>query len=256
VLHLLFLDKKYIAYTYSLRKSLARFLFSLKPFVVEVDGARFMVNPRSADLFTIYEIFHDRGYLPKLKNAPSRVEIVADFGANMGVFSIWAAQVFHPRAVYAVEMESRCFDRLVTNIDLNQLRATIQPVQAAIYSQTGRVGARRIPGSDFYAIRPGGRGYSLPAISFRDFFDSTGIGTIDLLKIDIEGAEKYLLTDENKHLFKERVRYVMLETHSLNDFRVEQDLRYFTELGYQLEMTPTPYIIDKNFIIDAWNPSI
>jgi hypothetical protein len=36
-----------------------------------------------------YEIFSDQGYLPKLPNIPPEVETMVDFGANIGVFSIY-----------------------------------------------------------------------------------------------------------------------------------------------------------------------
>jgi hypothetical protein len=75
------------------------------------------------------------------------------------------------------------------------------------------------------------------------------------LKIDIEGAEKYLLTEENAPLFQRRVGYILLETHSLNDFRVEQAVAYLSGLGFRLAMTRTPYILDRNYIIDACNPN-
>jgi len=31
---------------------------------------------------------------------------------------------------------------------------------------------------------------------------------------------------------------------------------YLRDLGFKLVLTPTPYIIDKNFIIDALNPAL
>ena len=31
---------------------------------------------------------------------------------------------------------------------------------------------------------------------------------------------------------------------------------YLRGLGFKLVLTPTPYVVDKNFIIDALNPAI
>jgi hypothetical protein len=79
------------------------------------------------------------------------------------------------------------------------------------------------------------------------------LNRIDLLKIDIEGAEKYLLTGENAGLFQEKIRYILVETHALNDFHVEHVVNYLSGLGFRILMTRTPYVLDRNYIIDAYN---
>lgn len=181
---------------------------------------------------------------------------MVDFGANIGVFSVWAAQAFHPETLVAVEMEPACFRQLKANIHLNGLQDVIRPIQAAIYQHSGQVAIRRRVGCSFHELLPHGSRNCVPSFSFADFLQHTGLETIDLLKIDIEGAEKYLLTAENACLFRERVKYVLLETHSLNGFDASHCAAYLGGLGFQLVLTPTPYVIDKNFIIDALNPAL
>ncbi len=256
MLNILTLDQKYISYTLALKRYLAKFLFSGKPFPIHLGATKILVKPRSSDLFTIYEIYTDRGYLPKITHTLGEIRTVVDFGANIGVFSIWAADLYKPKIIYAVEMEPVPYGRLLENIALNQMQDTICPIQAAIYCSSGPVWARKVPGSEFYRLMPGRRSHHVQALSFADFFKTTGLEQVDMLKVDIEGAEKYLLTPENARLFKERVRYVVLETHTLNEFRAEHGVAYFQQLGFELAMTPTPYVIDRNFIIDAYNPAL
>ena len=255
MLNLILLDQKYISYTLDLRQYLPRFLFGRKPFPIQIGEAKLLVTPRSSDLFTIYEIFSDQGYLPKLLNFPWQAETVVDLGANIGVFSIWASLTFRPKTVIAAEMEPRCFYQLVDNIALNHLGETIKPFQAAIFNQSGSVGMKKIPGSAFYGVDPRKADRQVRSFSLEDFLKHTGLKRIDLLKIDIEGAEKYLLTEANAPLFKRRVGYILLETHSLNEFRAEQAVAYLSGLGFRLTITPTPYILGRNFIIDACNPA-
>ena len=254
MLNLLLLDQKYIAYTLDIKRYLLKFLFSRKPFPLQIGEAVFMIEPRSSDLFTIYEIFFDRGYLPKLPKFPKIVDTVVDLGANIGVFSVWASSVFRPKAVVAVEMEPACYNQLVENIALNHLEDTVRPFQGAIFSHSGAVGTRKIPGSNFYEVAPQKSTHRVKSFSFKDFLNMTHLDRVDLLKIDIEGAEKYLLTEENASLFKRCVRYILLETHSLNDFKSEQAAAYLGSLGFRLALTRTPYKWDRNYIIDACNP--
>jgi FkbM family methyltransferase len=255
MLNLLFLDQKYIAYTLDLKRYLPRFLFAREPFLIQIGNAIFQIEPRSSDLFTLYEIFSDQGYLPKLHKNPHDFETVVDFGANIGAFSIWAYLTFDPKLVIAAEMEPRCYRRLVENIALNHLEETVRPIHTAIFNKSGAVGTKKIPGSTFYAITPRAAADLVRSFSFDDFLAFADLDWIDLLKIDIEGAEKYLLTEENMALFQQRVGYILLETHSLNEFRAEQAVDYLSRLGFQLRMTRTPYILDRNYIIDACNPA-
>jgi FkbM family methyltransferase len=256
MLQILSLDRKYIAYTFSLKKYLLKFLFNRQPFQLQFGEATFLIEPGSSDLYTIYEICYDRGYLPRQQPSPHHFRTVVDFGANIGVFSVWAVQAFHPETLVAVEMEPACYRQLTANIQLNGLEDVIRPIQAAIYQHSGQVAIRRRVGYSFHELLPHGARNCVPSFSFPDFLQHTGLETIDLLKIDIEGAEKYLLTAENAHLFQERVKYILLETHSINGFDASHCAAYLGGLGFQLVLTPTPYVIDKNFIIDALNPAL
>src|SRR5687767_3174234 len=255
MLNILFLDWQYISFTYDYRRYILPFLFSLREFIVEVGDDQIWVKPRSSDMFTIYEIYRDKGYSPKLEYGPGSVKTVVDFGANIGIFSLWASRFFHrAKKIYAVEMEDASYKQLLANIAINELQGIILPIQAAIFSESGAVGIRRMDviGS-FHMLDLHEKSKIVKALSLKDFLALAEIDTIDLLKIDIEGAEKYLLTLENEEIFRNKVRYVFLETHSVNDFRTEHGVEYFQKLGFEITLTTTPYVLDHNRIIDARN---
>ncbi len=256
MLNILFLDRKYISFTYDLRRYILPFLFSLRPFLVDVGGEQIWIKPRSSDLFTIYEIYCDGGYSPKLPYTPGNIKTIVDVGANIGVFSLWASRFFPAKKIYAVEMEDSNYEQLQANIAVNGLEETVIPVQVAIFSESGSVGIRRMGGLGFHMINVQEREHTVKALSLADFLSSTGIETIDLLKIDIEGGEKYLMTPENEDIFRKRVGYVFLESHDVNDFRTEHGVAYLQKLGFETTLTSTPYVVDHNYIIDARNPAL
>jgi|GEM_PF-1702014 len=256
MLNILFLDWKYISFIYDFRRYLIPFLFSLRPFLMEVGGEQLWINPRSSDLFTIYEIYCDGGYAPKLPYTPEDVKTVVDLGANIGVFSLWASRFYTAAKVYAVEMEDSNYEQLVQNIAANELEETIIPVQAAIFSHSGSVGIARMGGVGFHMINEREKSHTVKSLSLADLLSQTGIKTIDLLKIDIEGGEKYVLTPENEEVFRSRVAYVFLECHSVNEFRTRHGVEYLQKLGFETTLTPTPYVVDRNHIIDARNPAL
>jgi len=252
-LNVLCFDWKYISFIYDFRHCILPYLFSLRPFLMILGGERIWVTPRSSDFFTVYEIYRDGGYAPKLPYTPGGVKTVVDLGANIGVFSLWASHFFPAKRIYAVEMEDSNYERLLANIAVNQLEETVIPVQAAIFHKSGSVGIRRLAGVGFHMINEREKVNTVKALSLVDFLSSTGIERIDLLKIDIEGGEKYLMTPENEDIFRNRVAYVFLETHSVNDFRTEHGVAYLRRLGFETTLTPTPYVVDRNHIIDARN---
>ncbi|MGC1378881.1 MAG: FkbM family methyltransferase [Anaerolineales bacterium] len=256
MLNILFLDRKYISFTYDFRRYILPFLLALCPFLVDVGGERIWITPRSSDWFTIYEIYRDGDYAPKLPYTPAEIKTIVDFGANIGVFSLWASRFFPAPKIYAVEMEDSNYDQLLANIAVNRLQETIIPVQVAIFSESGSVGIRRLGGLGFHTVNVEEKTHTVKALSLADFLSLTQIETIDLLKIDIEGGEKYLLTPENEEVFRNRVGYVFLESHSVNDFRTEHGVEYLQKLGFEITLTPTPYVIDHNRIIDARNPAL
>lgn len=256
MLNILAFDRKYISFTIDLRRYILPFLLSLRPFPVDVGGEQILVKPRSSDLFTIYEIYRDGGYSPKLQYTPNNVKTIVDLGANIGVFSLWASRFFPAQKIYAVEMEDSNFAQLKENIAINDLQEVIIPVQVAIFNQTGSVGIRRMGGIGFHMVNVNEKEHTVKAMSLADFLDAHHIETIDLLKVDIEGGEKYLMTPENEEIFRTRVGYVFLESHDVNDFRTEHGVAYLQKLGFETTLTSTPYVIDHNFIIDARNPAL
>ena len=256
MLNILAFDRKYISFTLDLRRYILPFLFSLRPFLVDVGGEQIAVKPRSSDLFTIYEIYRDGGYSPKLEYTPANIKTIVDLGANIGVFSLWASRFFSAQKIYAVEMEHDNFAQLTHNIAINDLQEVILPVQVAIFAKSGLVGIRRMGGLGFHMVNVNEKEHTVKALSLADFLAEQHIETIDLLKIDIEGGEKYLMTPENEEIFRTRVGYVFLESHDVNDFRTEHGVAYLEKLGFETTLTSTPYVIDHNYIIDARNPAL
>ena len=165
MLNLLFLDRKYILFMYDFRRYILPYLFSLSQFLVGVGNEQIWVKPRSSDLFTIYEIYRDRGYSPKLHYIPEDIKTIVDLGANIGVFSLWASHFFPAKKIYAVEMEDSNYEQLLANIAVNKLQSTIIPVKAAIFSESGSIGIRRMGGLGFHMVNLQEKAHMVKALS-------------------------------------------------------------------------------------------
>ena len=65
--------------------------------LVDVGLDRILIRPMSYDLYVVGEVFWEQVYAPRLADVTSPA-VVLDLGANIGLFSLWAARRWQPRA--------------------------------------------------------------------------------------------------------------------------------------------------------------
>lgn len=141
---------------------------------------------------------------------PFTPHTIVDAGANIGMASIFFANRYPEARIVAIEPEAENFKILTENI---RLYPQIEAVQAALWSSDGEVslqGASGIDGSYGEWGVTVGEGSGTPATSISALIRRFSSGMIDLLKIDIEGAEIELFA---KAGWVRHVRCIMIETH-------------------------------------------
>jgi len=154
--------------------------------------------------------------------------VVIDIGANIGVYSIFAAQSKNT-IVYAYEPMVDNFNLLRENIKLNKLEKNIFPFNLA-------VGARKekrklyLGGSPFHSFYPINKSpfnrlygnyfkeknqkyTEVNSISLKDIFKENKIDQCDILKMDCEGAEFEILYNLPDEYFK-KIKKIRLEYHN------------------------------------------
>ena len=113
--------------------------------------------------------------------------IIVDVGAHIGMASILFALKYPAARIIAIEPEPSNFAALIRNTAPYK---TITPIQAAIWREDGEVtlGASNAHPKGAFQIVENGR-QRVRAITMDTLMGETGIHSIDLLKVDIEGAE-------------------------------------------------------------------
>ena len=138
---------------------------------------------------------------------------VVDAGANWGYFTLLAAGIVGPSgAVLAIEPDVRHAAALERNIRLNGFTC-VQVRAVAAAARRGRAG--------FEGYRNGtaNRGLSRLAVDSPFTVDTTDLdsivppGPVDLVKIDVEGAEDDVLEGMAGGLAVHRYRAILLELH-------------------------------------------
>src|SRR5579862_1928443 len=118
---------------------------------------------------------------------------IVDAGANVGMASIYFANKFPQAKIVAIEAESANFAMLAKNV---QPYSRIIPVHAALWNRDGEIAiGKPDPGTGAFGewgfvAREGQQGARVRAITMPTLMKEAQIDSIDLLKMDIEGAEK------------------------------------------------------------------
>lgn len=139
--------------------------------------------------------------------------IVVDCGANIGLASLWFASRFDRARVLAFEADPDIFERLKQNIVSCGFTDRIEPYHRAIWRDAGGVTFDQEGGFSGQISR---HGHAL--VKAKVSVASTtieailaGLPRVDLLKVDIEGAECEIF---NRRLDLSRVARVFLEYHA------------------------------------------
>jgi FkbM family methyltransferase len=135
--------------------------------------------------------------------------VVLDLGANIGFYTIFAAHSVGPKGkVYAFEPDKRSFSYLVRNIQMNNFSDRVIAVPKAVSDKEGKAlfflhGWAH--GSSLFRYEGSIKKSQVECITIDEFTDKTI--SVDIIKIDIEGAEfcalnimKYTITHASNNL--------------------------------------------------------
>lgn len=179
------------------------------------DGFFIFMDPKTSDSHVISEVIqgglYDDSILDSAKNKKHFRYL--NLGANIGSFEIRIAQLVEISFEgYAIEMNPMAFAKLVANVEINNL-STIHCWNAALWNEEGFMDI------DAYGRDTGQRcenkkgGWPVSLVSWQKILKrATSDGILDLVKIDIEGAEA-LLFPQMLPRDATLIRNIVIETH-------------------------------------------
>lgn len=179
------------------------------------NGLKVFLSGHPHDVITVFVILVRQDY-GKVKQD----SIVIDIGANIGVFSLYAAYN-GAKKVYAYEPNQQAYDLLLKNISCNNLGQVIVPCKLAVLNTNNETVKIPVESSPYNQVITGDARESCEEVkttTLDDIMTKNGIDFVDLLKLDCEGAEyKIFLNIENSAL--SRIRTIRMEYHQgpLND---------------------------------------
>ncbi len=167
------------------------------------------LRPNTKDLETFEEVFISNIYDINLPFNP--VNIV-DAGANVGLASLFFKLKYPNSKIVAIEIESKNIEMILKNTksfnDITVLERGLYNKNTFFkitdpYNATNSFQIEEVSGNQDYDIQ---------SITLDEILVTNDWKTIDILKIDIEGAEKQLF-EENYQNWLPKVKVLMIETH-------------------------------------------
>jgi FkbM family methyltransferase len=184
------------------------------------NGLQLEARPRTLDVAVLKDVFSHHVYTPRGFEIEAN-SIVLDVGAHVGAFAASAARSAAGVTVYAFEPSPENFALLSSNMARNGL-SNVLPAQCAV---AGGGGVRQLHVSDspaehsLHIVKPGAVQLPVSSITLAEIIEQHAIKTIDLLKMDCEGAEYEILEAAVGQGALQRVRRVALEAHVLDASR-------------------------------------
>lgn len=158
--------------------------------------------------------------------------VFVDVGANQGDFALLAATLVGPGGrVVAFEPDMDNAAAIRANLSLNAL-GNVELREAALSDAAGPATLHRSPVSGWHSLRPGLPDRDLGRVTVAvERLDDLALPRLDLLKIDVEGAEAEVIAGARTTLLRHRP-VVLLDTHPQLGVDVPRLAAALRELGY------------------------
>jgi FkbM family methyltransferase len=169
-----------------------------------------LIRPRTTDSWAAWDLLFEEEYAPI---APLPVRTVVDCGANVGMFLAFLLKYTRGelQRYVGVEPDAASFEILRRQVELFGVRDKATLLQLAVSDREGVLTFDDSGPVWEHHVSPTGT-KQVQAAPLPRILDTAGIEVCDLLKVDIEGAEKELF--ESIGQWKDRVRAIVCELHA------------------------------------------
>lgn len=184
------------------------------PFVLRLRAGEHIQIEELTDLKAFWQIFLRRVY-----RVDSTDRVIVDLGANIGIFTLYAARRAPQANIFSVEPFPSTFRRLLATVGDHHLddRVTCLNVAAAGSSATRLMPEAAVP-SQRRALSPvdfSANASTVPQVignTLEALFDENHLQHVNLLKVDIEGSEYEVFLSTSPNVLK-RIDRIALEYH-------------------------------------------
>lgn len=186
-----------------------------------LSGRHILFRAFSTDVRVFRRIFNRECYALPL-TLVRNISTVVDLGANSGFSTIFFAERYPTARILAVEPDPNAFKSLESNVQGVPGQPRITTLNVCLADKTGETSFSPNGPSDGRRINDKGTGLiKVHSVTMLDLLARGKIVQVDLLKMDIEGAEAMVFKSVSGWL--DRIRWIIVEVHfdffSLNELK-------------------------------------
>jgi FkbM family methyltransferase len=176
-----------------------------------ITGAVHPIHLRSGtfDFNTFRQVFVYKEYNFEMPFSP---QTIIDGGGNIGLASVFFANRFKGSQIFCIEPDGENFELLKTN---TKAYSNIKPIQAGVWHKPAYLkvvdngyGHWGFMVKEVESTEPN----AIYSVSISQLIQENNLNEIDLLKLDIEGSEKEVLT-ENYQDWLPKTKVLVIELH-------------------------------------------
>jgi FkbM family methyltransferase len=194
---------------------------------------------RTSDMTLMYEILFQSKYKSEYF-FPDKLnpKVIFDIGGNVGITSIYLASIFPDAKIYTFEPLPDNFEILTKNI---QKYNNIEAFNIGLGSKNGNFkvylsdDSENFGGVSFFPDPTGNKSdsyISCEVKNINEMIEKLNVESIDLIKIDTEGAEHDILMAIHEKIIR-NVSWITGELHGNQDFEL---LNYLNNLGFLISI--------------------
>lgn len=166
------------------------------------------------------------------------LRLIVDVGAHVGGFVCWAASRAPAARIIAFEPEPRNFVDLEQNVARNNLERRVELVNAAVGAADGEIAFRVHEGDRQLSsvVVASGEAITVRCMNFDRYIRTSLDGPIDLLKMDVEGAEWDILYSLSEDIWA-RISRIVVEVHVFGGRGLREMEDLFQSKGYETHLS-------------------
>ena len=173
---------------------------------------KFFFRPINEDVALINSIFGSQEYLLPINNFHPK--LILDCGGNIGCAAVYFANTYPAAQIYSVEPEKNNFSLLQYNTFLYK---NIHAINSALWDKATFVGVEKDDSFNELGFNvfetTADNPDALRTITVSKLLAASGFDEIDLLKIDIEGAEREIFAASDVDEWLPKVKVLTIELH-------------------------------------------
>ena len=223
---------------------------------------KYLIRPKTSDRSVFKQVIVGKEYEPMItfineKNKANEIKNILDAGSNIGLTALFFHYHFPEAFIIAIEPEENNFVQLQKNIKINGIAGKVKLLKKALWKNN----------TDSLYISNNFRDGQGWAKSVIPQFNNQGKSVknvtlqeiqallsdekfLDLVKIDIEGAEAALFgSDDFIQILQSSVKFLCLEIHDELNIR-EKVYKVFAEINFSYSVVgETCFCVNNNLVL-------